>query len=81
MGAVGCYRCGGGFIVPVRSLGGIGKLMDILKILGGLVDVFRWRGKKKKEGKREKAINAVIANELHNARLRKDGRKRNSDNR
>jgi len=54
---------------------------ETLKAFNGLVSGLKWWGKRKEKEKREKALDAVIANKLHNARLRKDGRKRNSDNR
>lgn len=55
--------------------------MDLLKILAGTIDGLKWWGKRKEKKKREKALNAVIANKLHNDRLRKDGRKGNNNNR
>jgi len=53
----------------------------ILKILAGVVDGLKWWDKRKEKEEREEALDAVIANKLHNARLRKDGRKGSSDNR
>jgi len=56
-------------------------LKEALTIISGVVSGFKWWDKKKEKEKREKALDAVIANKLHNARLRKDGRKRNDNNR